>query len=433
MERYERYKDSGIDWIGEIPARWDVTTLGRVVIRTHNGLTRRGAYDAEGCWVLRLRNICDGVIDSSYVSRMSLSDQELASFALEEGDFLFARVNGSRELVGKAALVEGANEAVAYNDHIIRVTFDMARCSTRYLLFYTQSDEGRREIDRQVKTSAGQYTISADGISACRIALPPLEEQRAIADYLDTKTAEIDALITDCEREVELLQEYRKSVISEAVTKGLDPDAPMKDSGIDWIGEISTGWTVTRFKYVGRVAANLQHPSDYQDKMHVAPENIEKDTGRLLSCSTVCIDGVESDNHLFKAGVVLYSKVRPALNKVTVAPFSGLCSADMYPIDTQNDSKWLMYYMLSSAFSRQVIVSTDRVKMPKINKEELGAFWVLLPPLEEQRAIADYLDEKTSQIDGLIDAKRQMAEKLREYRKSLISEAVTGKFKVPGI
>lgn len=263
--------------------------------------------------------------------------------------------------------------------------------------------------------------------------VPPLDEQQAIADYLDVKTAEIDELVADCEREVELLQEYRKVVISEAVTKGLDPNAPMKDSGVEWIGEIPVGWQVCSFKSIGHVAANLQHPQDHPGLVQVSPDRIEKGTGRLLPCVTVEEVGIESDNHLFAMGDILYSKVRPALNKVTVATFDGMCSADMYPIKTCENARWLMYYMLSNAFMEQVVVSTDRVKMPKINKEELGVFKVVVPGQAEQRAIVAYLDAKTVEIDSLIDSKRQMIEKLREYRKSLISEAVTGKFKVPGV
>ncbi len=111
--------------------------------------------------------------------------------------------------------------------------------------------------------------------------------------------------------------------------------------------------------------------------------------------------GVESDNHLFHEGDILYSKVRPALNKVTIATFDGMCSADMYPIQTSFNHCWLKYYMLSDTFMKQVIVSTDRVKMPKLNKEELGRFKVVLPGNNEQRAIATYLDERTAESTRL--------------------------------
>lgn len=265
------------------------------------------------------------------------------------------------------------------------------------------------------------------------LPLPSKEEQLKIGTYLDTRTEEIDSLIEQTERSIELLEEYRKSVISEVVTKGLDPDVPMKDSGIEWIGVIPEHWEVKKFKYLAAVKANLVHPEDYPDLPQVSPDRILKDTGELLECQNVLESGVDSDNHLFREGQLLYSKVRPALNKVTIAPFDGLCSADMYPIETSEDPQWLKFSMLSQSFVTQVRVSTDRVKMPKVNKEELGSFYLPVPPKPEQERIAGYLNAATLNINAFINNEIALIDKLREYRKSLISEAVTGKFVVPGV
>ncbi len=275
--------------------------------------------------------------------------------------------------------------------------------------------------------------ITSDQIGQVRIPAPTIKEQKAIATFLDEKTAEIDSLIDETEKSIELLGEYRKAVISEVVTKGLDPSVPMKDSGIEWIGEIPEHWEVKKFKYIAEVKANLVDPNEYQNYLQVSPERIEKDTAKLLDCQTVGDTGVESDNHLFFKGQLLYSKVRPALNKVTIAPFDGLCSADMYPIETNSWPNWLLYSMLSQSFVTQVRVSTDRVKMPKVNKEELGSFLLPVPPENEQRDIASFLESKMNSVDAAIEIERDLVCSLNEYRKSLISEAVTGKFKVPGV
>jgi len=265
------------------------------------------------------------------------------------------------------------------------------------------------------------------------VAFPSHEDQKRIAEYLDTRTSEIDLLIEQTEHSIELLEEYRKSVISEVVTKGLDPDVPMKDSGIEWIGVVPEHWGVKKFKYLAAVKANLVHPEDYPDLPQVSPDRILKDTGELLECQNVLESGVDSDNHLFREGQLLYSKVRPALNKVTIAPFDGLCSADMYPIETSEDPQWLKFSMLSQSFVTQVRVSTDRVKMPKVNKEELSSFNLPVPPKPEQERIAGYLNAATLSINAFINNEIALIDKLREYRKSLISEAVTGKFVVPGV
>ena len=427
MERYEAYKDSGVEWIGEIPENWSVERVKDSCTVVAGATPKSDVaeyWDGDIPWITP----ADYSETQHYVDGGSRSITELGlnscgTSLVPKGSVIVS----NRAPIG---LVSVASCSLCTNQGCKAVVPSNESLFSEYLYWYllTQSE---------TLNSFGRGTtfleLSTHALSTFVYPCPPVIEQRAIADYLDAKTAEIDALVADCEREVGLLQEYRKAVISEAVTKGLDPDVPMKDSGIEWIGEIPASWNIVPFKAIGNVSANLQHPSDYPDLPQVSPDRIEKDSGRLLPCISVAEVGVESDNHLFHAGDILYSKVRPALNKVTVAPFDGMCSADMYPIESSQNRRWLVFYMLSNAFMEQVIVSTDRVKMPKINKEELGAFKVVLPTVDAQNEIVAYLVAKTNEIDSLIDAKQSMADKLREYRRSLISEAVTGKFKVPGV
>lgn len=153
-----------------------------------------------------------------------------------------------------------------------------------------------------------------------------------------------------------------------------------KDSGVQWLGEIPGHWARIPFRRVAFVKSNLVHPADYMDYPQIAPDSIEKNSGRILHWKSVAESNVESDNHLFFKGQILYSKIRPLLNKVAIAPFDGLCSADMYPIETHQDTKFLQYFMLSSAFLEGVTNATrDRVKMPKINKDELGSIELCIP------------------------------------------------------
>ena len=435
MERYEEYKDSGVNWIGEIPAGWRVVPFRRF-LSLYKGLAiTKADLASEGVPVISYGQIHSksntGVATHQGLLRYVAGDcPALQSSSLTSvGDIVFADTSEDVEGCGSAFYIDRYGVYAGYHTLIAHPSDSS---SGKYLAYLFQSPEWRSQIRKRV-SGVKLFSVTRRILFDCTVLQPIKSEQVAVVAYLDAKTTEIDSLVEDCEREVELLQEYRKAVISEAVTKGLDPSAPMKDSGIDWIGEIREGWQVCLFKSIGRVAANLQNPRDNPCLIQVSPDRVEKDTGRLLPCVTVEEAGVESDNHLFAAGDILYSKVRPALNKVTIAPFDGMCSADMYPINTSQNARWLMYYMLSNAFVEQVVVSTDRVKMPKINKEELGAFKVVLPGSEEQRKITDYLDDKTAEIDSLIADYQSMADKLREYRKSLISEAATGKFKVPGV
>ena len=182
------------------------------------------------------------------------------------------------------------------------------------------------------------------------------------------------------------------------------------------------------FKRIARVAANLVSPEEHLSKPQISPEQIEKGSGRLLPWKTVEDSHVESDNHLFYKGQILYSKIRPLLNKVVIAPFDGLCSADMYPIETSENISYVKYYMLSQAFLNGVANAVgDRVKMPKINKRELATIPMVIPPIPEQQTIAVYLDSKCGKIDRLVAAKEKEVALLKELKQSMIAESVTGR------
>lgn len=432
MKRYEQYKDSGIEWIGEIPSHWNQERM-RFLYRFRSGMGNKKPEDfGEGFPFLTYKDVyeCDTADNPSGLVKSSLEDQE--RYSICRGDAFFT---GSSETIGELGF-----SSVALND-IPLATFNGFTIRARpvdqslhpdYSRYLFRSDVVRGYLTQR-DNSITRANLSQQTLGDLVVLIPPLDEQSQIADFLDKATVEIDTLIEETEKSIELLKEYRKSIISEAVTKGLNPDAPMKDSDIEWIGKIPEHWKIKKFKYVASVRANLVDPRDYSSLKQVSPEKLEKDTGKLLECQTVFEAGVESDNHLFKKGQLLYSKVRPALNKVTIAPFDGLCSADMYPIETDECPGWLLYAMLSQPFVAQVRVSTDRVKMPKVNKEELRAFWLPVPPVEEQEEIAKYLNSAISSIEATISNQKQLVSSLQEYRKSLISEAVTGKFKVPEV
>lgn len=199
-----------------------------------------------------------------------------------------------------------------------------------------------------------------------------------------------------------------------------------KKCGVQWIGEIPSHWGCVPFRRIATVKSNLVHPNDYLDFPQVSPDCIEKNSGRLISWKTVAESNIESDNHRFYKGQIIYSKIRPLLNKVIIAPFDGLCSADMYPIETINDTKYMQYYMLSHLFLSEVRnVTRDRVKMPKINREELGQISIIVPSLAEQRAIVSYLDDKCSKIEEWLDKKQKEVEHLQELKQRIIADAVT--------
>lgn len=265
-----------------------------------------------------------------------------------------------------------------------------------------------------------QVRIKPYDIFTLRIMVPNLRTQLQISSFLDEQNNFIDDTISRHRLIINKLEDYRHSVISHAVAGD--------SSGLD-----NTRWTWKRFKFIAHVDSNLVEPDNYPHWLHISPESIGKGNGRLLRTSTVYEDGVTSYNHLFHKGAILYSKVRPRLNKVIIAPDNGLCSADMYPISTSQLPEWLKYYMLSNQFVEQAgLVSDIRIKMPKINQQELGNLKVFVPPRQDQLEIISYLDYKCAAIDEGIDRQEQVIARLEEYRRSLIFHAVTGRIDCMG-
>jgi type I restriction enzyme, S subunit len=191
---------------------------------------------------------------------------------------------------------------------------------------------------------------------------------------------------------------------------------------------IPVGWSWMRFSEVGRIAANLVDPAEWPHLPHIAPDNISRDTGKLLSFRTVREDGVMSAKHRFYPGQLLYSKIRPYLNKCVQVSFEGLCSADMYPVDALIDPSFLHYYMLTREFVRQVgAAAGSRTVLPKTNQKQMADVPVPVAPLAEQRRIVDTLDSHLTRLDDALSALERTRAKLRAYRSSVLRSAVEGR------
>lgn len=406
-EKKERkMRDSGIPWIEEVPEGWEFSKIKyHCTMKSGDNITAldisdNGEYPVYGGNGLR-------------------------------GFYKIYNKNGNHILIGRQGALAGnvhlVNGKFWATDHAVIVTLK----NDVFINYFFRMLESMN-LNQYAFDTAAQPGLSVSRIMNLNIVLPNLKEQHRIADFLGSKCSEIDTLIEHLRARMESAKEYKKAVITEAVTKGLDKDAKMKDSGVEWIGEIPDGWKVVRFKHIASIKSNLVQPDKYMKYPQIAPDNIEKDTGRLLSHQTVEESGVISGNHLFYRGQILYSKIRPNLNKLTVAPFDGLCSADMYPIESKLPTIFMVYSMLSTYFVSQVsLIIQDRVKMPKINQEELGEIKVAVPSQQEMLTIADYLDSKCSEIDALLQNYEYQIATLEEYKKSLIYEYVTGKKEVP--
>ena len=414
-----KMKDSGIEWIGEIPEGWSIargkhilTLLQRAVFPTDGVIT----CFRDGEVTLRSNRREDG---------FTVSLKEIGYQGIEPGDLV---VHGMDGFAGSIGISDSRGKSSP-----VLVVLDSSQ-DKKYLMYHLRSMAYNNVF---LALSTGIRVRSCDlkwnKLADLLYLVPPIVEQHKLVSFLDEKCSEIDAILFKTRSSIEEYKKLKQAVITQAVTKGVHSEREMKDSGVEWIGEIPAEWKIQRFARVAEVKSNLVSPDNYLEYPQISPENIEKDSGKLLlPCRTVSEVGVISGNHLFYKGQILYSKIRPKLNKVCIAPFDGLCSADMYPIETNNDTRYIMYCILSNGFLQQVsMITENRVKMPKVNQVELSKILVAIPEtIAEQKEIADYLDAKCAEIDGLIVKKDQLVKELESYKKSLIYEVVTGKREV---
>ena len=344
-----------------------------------------------------------------------------------DGDLLFAKVTPCFEN-GNIAVAKDLKGGIGFGSSEIFVLRVKPGLNNRYLFYVVQSSPFMDGGCATMCGVGGLKRMSPLFPRTFEWEIPNEKSQRRIVAYLDEKAAAIDARVAVLEKKLAAYRRLKASVINRAVTRGLDPKTKLKDSGVDWIGKVPSGWVAGRFKDVAMVRANLVAPDLYMDYPQIAPENIEKGTGKLQGYGTVRESGIISGNHLFKKGQIIYSKIRPILNKLVITDFDGLCSADMYPIDVLGDLRFVFYQMLAPVFVNQVAAIVGmRVKMPKINQEELSAVGMVIPPLVEQRAIADYLDAECAKIDKAAELVTREIELYRKLKRSLINEVVTGK------
>lgn len=414
-----KMKDSGIEWIGEIPEDWEIVKV-KNIFNNHKNIVCEKENEYE-----RLALTLNGVIKRSKEDSKGLQSESFSTYQIiYENDLVFKlidleNVNTSR--VGKSP----------YTGIVSPVYIILSNERESAFGYYYFLSLWHREIFNKLGGNGVRSVLNLNDLNNLPYPQFDTRMKKYVAEYLDSHCTLIDKTIEKQKQVIEKLKKYKHSVITEAVTKGLNRNVPMKDSGVEWIGEIPEHWEIVKFGKITQIKSNLVSPLKYLEYKQISSENIEKDTGILLNTNTVEESGIISDNHLFFEGQILYSKIRPKLNKATIAPFDGLCSADIYPIDTRENKKFILYIILSASFNDQVsLVTENRVKMPKINQAELSQILITLPTENEQIEIVNYLEDKCSKIGETIAMKELIVEKLQTYKKSLIYECVTGKREV---
>lgn len=272
------------------------------------------------------------------------------------------------------------------------------------------------------------WSTRKDEFGSLQLPIPPLKDQEVIGKYLELKEESLNNMIDLKENQLDKLNEQRQSIITEAVTKGLNPNVKLKDSGVEWIGEIPEHWALNKIKYcVNLLGEKAEEQTTLQ---YLGLENIESKTGRYIPTEDVDIDG--SAIKFFK-GNVLFGKLRPYLTKVLLAEFNGRCSTEILVLETLSsiiNNAYLKSLLLTPNFIDEINSSTYGSKMPRANWSFIGNTLIPLPPLSEQEVIVKEIMEVDERYFILISKLKNQIEKLKEYRQALIYEAVTGKIDV---
>ena len=436
-----KMKDSGLQWIGNIPEEW---TVGRVkdVISLLTDYTANGSFgdlaknvqylDDGYARLVRLTDLRENLTNANGIFIDEPTFNYLAKSKLKSGDILVANVGAYSGLFCEMPKVEYPC-SLAPNMFLIRTNKRMIQ----HFLFYVGSSNFVWEQLVQKAVSSAQPKLNKTDIKTTFLPIPPLDEQKKIADFLDEKCGEIDSIRSDVQREIEILNDYKKSVITEAVTKGLNPKAKLKDSGIEWIGKIPEGWNVKKLKYLIRVP--LQYGAnetgvDYEDTWpryiritDISMDNKLKDDGKLS------LEFEKAKSYILEDEDLLFARSGASVGKTFLYKKEyGLSAFAGYLIKASFNKgkvcpRFFYYNTLSFCYDSWKQQAFTQATIQNIGAEKYNTFAIPVPTLSEQKAIADYLDEKCSEIDATIADKQKQLETLDEYKKSLIFEYVTGK------
>ena len=421
---YEKYKDSGIEWLGEIPEHWK-RSIFRYYFDIQLGKMLQNEPQSENdeeISYLKAIHVRWNKVDTYDLPKMWASPKDKEKYYVKNGDLLICE--GGE--VGRTALLKDLQEDCIIQNALHRVR-SLSQSNVKYLSYLMQHIADTGWLDILCNKSTISH-LTSEKLSALPLPFPPLPEQQAIANFLDYKTKQIDALINKKETLLEKLDEKRTAIISHAVTKGLDPNVPMKNSGIEWLGEVPQHWHQKRLKFSVDLINN-KIEAENSNLPYMGLEHIESWTGKRIADDNALSEGIASH---FRPDDVLFGKLRPYLAKVYLSEIEGLASTEALVLRSKEDiySKFLKYYILSRDFINIVDSSTFGAKMPRASWDFIGNLFLTTPPLSEQQAIANFLDHKTKQIDQQKFKIQQAIDRLKEYRTALITNAVTGKIDV---
>ncbi len=433
FQRYPKYKASGVEWLGEVPAHWEVRRLKFLVSEP----LKYGANEAAEIEdrslprFVRITDIDDsgGLRDDTF---KSLPAEAAEDYLLREGDVLLAR---SGATVGKSFLYSSTWGTACFAGYLIRARMLTARCLAKWLSYFCATKEYWSYVDG-CQSQATIQNLSAEKYANLWLPLPALSEQEKAVAFLDRETAKIDALVAEQQRLIELLKEKRQAVISHAVTKGLDPNAKMKPSGIEWLGDVPAHWDIGQSRRYFSHRNERAHDGDRQltaSQVHgvVFQEDFIRLEGRRV---VEVIKGADILKHVEPGDFVI--SMRSFEGGIERCELRG-CISSAYVMLAPRPSihgPYFGYTLKSRSYIQALQATTNLVRDGQaLRFDNFAQVAIPIVPMQEQMAIADFLRQETDRIDSLLSKQEAMAKLLRERRTALISAAVTGQIDVRSV
>lgn len=437
-QRYSACKDSGIEWIGEIPEHWEVKKLKYISTIKVSSVDKHLFDDELPVTLCNYTNVYknDFIIPAILESVGTCTEEEFRRFEINKGDVLITKDSETPDDIGVPALVteEMENTVCGYHVAILKSYSDAILGPFLFRRLQTKYARSYFEINSLGIT---RYGLGKSAIEALFVFKPPLGEQSQIVEFLDRKTSLVDRLIAAKEGRIQLLKEQRTALINHAVTKGLDPNVKMKDSGIEWIGEIPEHWEVKKLKFLADITLGKMLTPDEKDgfvlKPYLRSINIQTENVDIIDVKEMWFSPDELQKLRLVKGDLL-------INEGGDVGRSALWNDEVDECYIQNsvnrvrffqgNNKYYLFVSLMHHLTKYYDSLVNRVSIPHLTKEKLQEVKFIKPPNEEQQQIVTYLNAETQKIDSLVSLEQKKIDLLIEYRQALISEAVTGKIKV---
>lgn len=412
-------KDSGVAWIGEIPKEWKILP-NKYLMKKEKSICE--SYNGEDILSLSMKGVVVRDLNSGGKMPLSFDGYQY----LKPGNLLMCLfdIDVTPRCIG--LIRNNGLSSPAYSQ------FSLSNFAfNEYYYYYYLMLDNSKTLYHLAKNL--RHSLTEEQLGMISTAVPPLSIQHQIAAYLDQKCTQIDALITNQQKQIERLKAYKQSLITETVTKGLNPDVPMKDSGVEWIGEIPEDWEIVRIKNICQFNPSSKKSFSDDDIVSYVPMECVR-TGSLVH-KEIAIKNVSSGLTYFEENDIIMAKVTPCFENGNIAIATGLTkgmafgSSELFVFRANESIKFFLFYFLQNNIFKKFSISTmtGTGGLKRVSPNFVNNYSFALPPIEERNKIVFYLDKKCTQIDSLIAIKQRKIEKLQQYKKSLIYEYVTGK------